>query len=294
MSKSSRFPPNAPRRPSDSSASNEGGRPGSGRPSFQKDRGGNRPWSKPKASPGGEPPKDGSVWLYGTHAVLAALANPKRKILELKATRNTIGDLPESTNPVLIEGEVLSGLLPSGAVHQGLAVRVVPLEPVDLDVALPRADGLAIVLDQVTDPQNVGAIFRSAAAFGARAVIQQDRKAPPVTGALAKAAVGAVETVADVRVVNVSMTVQELSQEGWRTVGLSGEATQDLADVLDGSPTLLVMGAEGKGLRPLVAERCDVLARIPMDPKMESLNVSAASAIALYAAFMAQKGKAND
>jgi 23S rRNA (guanosine2251-2'-O)-methyltransferase len=100
--------------------------------------------------------------------------------------------------------------------------------------------------------------------------------------------------VADVRVVNVSMTVQELSQEGWRTVGLSGEATQDLADVLDGSPTLLVMGAEGKGLRPLVAERCDVLARIPMDPKMESLNVSAASAIALYAAFMAQKARGND
>jgi 23S rRNA (guanosine2251-2'-O)-methyltransferase len=236
----------------------------------------------------GERPSDGSMWIYGTHAVLGAVGNPKRRILEVRATRNASEALPQGVRFELIEGEELSAKLPSGAVHQGVAARVLPLDFVDLDIALPHAEGIALVLDQVTDPQNIGAVFRSAAAFGARAIIQQDRKAPPITGALAKAAVGGIEIVPDVRVVNISQTVKQLADDGWMTVGLSGEAEHDLADVLDGSPVVLVMGAEGRGLRHLVGERCTHLARIPISPAMESLNVSAASAIALYAAHIAQ------
>jgi 23S rRNA (guanosine2251-2'-O)-methyltransferase len=239
----------------------------------------------------GERLTDGTVWIYGTHAVLAAMANPKRKVLDLRATRNAAADLPEGTRVNLIEGEELSAKLPAGAVHQGIAVRVTPLETLEIDQAIPNVSGIVLVLDQVTDPQNIGAVFRSAAAFGARAVIQQDRKAPPITGSLAKAAVGGIELVPDVRVVNISQTIKQLSDDGWLTVGLSGEADKDLADVLDGGPVVLVMGAEGKGLRHLVGERCDVLARIPIGAQMESLNVSAASAIALYAAHTAQAKK---
>jgi 23S rRNA (guanosine2251-2'-O)-methyltransferase len=239
----------------------------------------------------GEKLTDGTVWIYGTHAVMAAMANPKRKVLDLRATRNAAADLPEGTRVNLIEGEELSAKLPAGAVHQGIAVRVTPLDVIEIDQAIPDVSGIVLVLDQVTDPQNIGAVFRSAAAFGVRAIIQQDRKAPPITGSLAKAAVGGIELVPDVRVVNISQTIKQLSDDGWLTVGLSGEADKDLADVLDGRPVVLVMGAEGKGLRHLVGERCDVLARIPIGAQMESLNVSAASAIALYAAHTAQRQK---
>lgn len=240
----------------------------------------------------GERLTDGTVWIYGMHAVLAAIANPKRKVLDLRATRNAAESLPDGIRVNLIEGDELSAKLPAGAVHQGIAVRVTPLEAIDIDNAIPDVAGIVLVLDQVTDPQNIGAVFRSAAAFGARAIIQQDRKAPPITGSLAKAAVGGIEFVPDVRVVNISQTIKQLADDGWMTVGLSGEADKELSEVLDGSPVVLVMGAEGKGLRHLVAERCDYLARIPIGAQMESLNVSAATAIALYAAHSAQTQKA--
>lgn len=257
-----------------------------------------QPWKAKGPRPGrDERPSDGTTWIYGVHAVLAALGNPKRKVLEVRATRNMLeghGEAPiDPAKVTLTDGEALSALLPPGAVHQGIAARVQPLEGVRLDQALPEADGIALILDQVTDPQNIGAIFRSAAAFGARAIIQQDRKAPPITGSLAKAAVGGIEVVPDVRVVNIAQTIAELSQDGWTTIGLSGDAEHDLHEVLDGSPVVLVMGAEGKGLRQLVGTRCDRLARIPIHPHMESLNVSAATAIALYAAHMAQLSRSN-
>ena len=254
--------------------------------------GGNRGGSGSGGGPsGGEGEKltDGTVWIYGTHAVMAAMANPKRKVLDLRATRNAAEALPEGTRVNLIDGDELSAKLPAGAVHQGIAVRVTPLDIMEIDQAIPDVAGIVLVLDQVTDPQNIGAVFRSAAAFGVRAIIQQDRKAPPITGSLAKAAVGGIELVPDVRVVNISQTIKQLTDDGWITVGLSGEADKELSDVLDGSPVVLVMGAEGKGLRHLVGERCDHLARIPIGAQMESLNVSAASAIALYAAYTAQK-----
>jgi 23S rRNA (guanosine2251-2'-O)-methyltransferase len=143
---------------------------------------------------------------------------------------------------------------------------------------------MLLMLDQVTDPQNVGAILRSAAAFGAAGLVLQERHAPRLTGALAKAAAGAVERTPMARVVNLSRALEQLAEAGWRSVGLAGEAERPLADVLDRRPTVLVLGSEGEGLRRLVAEHCDVLAKIPMPGGFESLNVGAAAAVALYEA----------
>jgi 23S rRNA (guanosine2251-2'-O)-methyltransferase len=165
-----------------------------------------------------------------------------------------------------------------------VALKAAPLEPWALaDLASP-ANGVLLMLDQVTDPQNVGTIYRSAAAFGARGVIVQDRHAPPFTGALAKAAAGAIERLPHARVVNLARALDELADLGWRAVGLAGQADADLADVLDARPTVLVLGSEGEGLRRLVGEHCDTLARIPMPGGFESLNVAAAAAVALYEA----------
>jgi 23S rRNA (guanosine2251-2'-O)-methyltransferase len=175
-------------------------------------------------------------------------------------------------------------LLPQGAVHQGVALRPAPLEEAGLADFAPRPGEVLLVLDQVTDPQNVGAILRSAAAFGVAGIILQERHAPKLAGALAKAAAGAVEKTPVARVVNLSRALHELTAAGWRAVGLAGEAERGLSEVLDGTPTVLVLGSEGEGLRRLVADHCDELAKIPMPGGFESLNVSAAAAIALYEA----------
>jgi 23S rRNA (guanosine2251-2'-O)-methyltransferase len=169
-------------------------------------------------------------------------------------------------------------------VHQGVALRPAPLEDAELADFEARPGAVVLVLDQVTDPQNVGAILRSAAAFGVVGMVLQDRNAPKLSGALAKAAAGAVEQVPVARVVNLSRAIDELGKLGWRAVGLAGEADRGLHEVLDGTPTVIVLGSEGEGLRRLVAEHCDELAKIPMPGGFESLNVSAAAAIALYEA----------
>ena len=228
-------------------------------------------------------------WIWGVHASLAVLANPARKIERLVATRNAaarLGPLPTGVEPQILDPDAIDGMLPHGAVHQGLAVRARPLEAHTMEEAcFPADDRPVVVLDQVTDPQNVGAVFRSAAAFGARAILLQDRKSPPLTGALAKAAAGAIETVPHVRVVNLARALQELEKRGYLTVGLEGESDMDLAAALaDHRPVALALGAEGKGLRDLVAATCERRARIPIAPGMESLNVSVAAAIALYEA----------
>lgn len=258
-----------------------------------------RPSGRPQGRGGGRgaaPPSAG-LWFYGTHAVNAALANPARYVHEVRATRGALEALPPGLAAaapvrVAVDGEEIARLLPPGAVHQGIAVRVEPLEDVSLGEALDPPAGLAIMLDQVSDPQNAGAIFRTAAAFGARAVIQQDRNSAPVTGVVAKAAAGALELVADVRVTNLSQAIRTAQDLGWRVVGLAGEAQASLPDVLDATPTLLVLGAEGRGLRELVGRSCDSLGRIEIAPQMESLNVSVAAGIALAFAAQAQGGVA--
>lgn len=217
---------------------------------------------------------------------MAALANPARRIERVVATRNGALRLPADVDPQILDPAAIDGMLPPGAVHQGVAVRAFPLEPLSLETACGPPDGRSVlILDGVTDPQNVGAAFRCAAAFGARAVVLQDRKSPPLTGVLAKAAAGAIELVPHVRAVNLGRAIETLRVLGYLSVALEGEAELNLADALvDRRPLALALGAEGKGLRPAVAEACEKRARIPIAPAMESLNVSAAAAIALYEA----------
>jgi 23S rRNA (guanosine2251-2'-O)-methyltransferase len=232
-------------------------------------------------------------WIWGWHAVEAALSNPLRGPAELiLATPERIRQIEAKfgRQDVLQQADNQQSAqhLPQGSVHQGVAVRGAVLEPADLADFEPKPGAVLLMLDQVTDPQNVGAMLRSAAAFGAAGVILQDRHAPRFTGALAKAAAGAVDKVPVARVVNLSRALDELTTAGWRAVGLAGEAERTLGEVLDGTPTVLVMGSEGEGLRRLVAEHCDELAKIPMPGGFESLNVSAAAAVALYEASRAR------
>ncbi|WDI30665.1 23S rRNA (guanosine(2251)-2'-O)-methyltransferase RlmB [Hyphococcus flavus] len=232
------------------------------------------------------------VWIYGRHAVAAALANPARKIRRVAATKNARDWLEKhGADPAVtakfedLRPDAIDRLVHAGAVHQGIAAQVDDLPRARLkDACSPTEFGRPVmVLDQITDPQNIGAIFRSAAAFGARAVIVQDRKTPPLSGALAKAAAGAIETLPCIRVVNIARALDGLQGLGYFCAGLAGEAKNDIA-ALPSQPLALVMGAEGAGLRKLVAETCDGLFRIPIAAGVESLNVSNAAAISLYEA----------
>ena len=229
-------------------------------------------------------------WLWGWHTVIAALENPRREALRtLLATeergRQITARLPAlAPRLTLSDPAGISRRLPAGAVHQGVALDVAPLEALTVDELGADPFGVILVLDQVTDPQNVGGLFRSAAAFGARGVVLQTRNAPALSGALAKAAAGAIDQTPFAEAVNLSRALETLAELGWRTIGLAGEASLDLQDALDGTPTAIVLGSEGEGLRRLVAEHCDVLARIPMPGGFESLNVGTAGAIALYEA----------
>jgi 23S rRNA (guanosine2251-2'-O)-methyltransferase len=242
--------------------------------------------------PGRFPRRPESVsddWIWGWHAVEAALSNPDRAPFErLLATPERARQIEARFGrPAALEiadNQLIAHNLPQAAVHQGVALRGPPPEPVDLDAFDARPGAVLLMLDQVTDPQNVGAILRSAAAFGAAGVILQDRHAPRFTGALAKAAAGAVERVPVARVVNLSRALEALTERGWRAIGLAGAAERDLAQALDGGPVVLALGSEGEGLRRLVLEHCDELARIAMPGGFESLNVSAAAAVALYEA----------
>jgi 23S rRNA (guanosine2251-2'-O)-methyltransferase len=233
----------------------------------------------------------GQVRLWGRHAVEAALKNPERHHTKLWATREGIasldGELPADFPVEYADVADLARLVARDAPHQGLVLECAPLADLHLDDVL---DGDAarplVVLDQVTDPHNLGAILRSAAAFGAAALVTQDRHAPPESGTVAKAASGGLEVVPWVRVVNLSRALEEIAEAGYWRIGLDGEAKATLGEALTSGPLALVLGAEGEGIRQNVAAHCDALARLPIGNAMESLNVSNAAAIALYAAAM--------
>jgi 23S rRNA (guanosine2251-2'-O)-methyltransferase len=230
----------------------------------------------------------GAVRLWGRHAVEAALLNPERSHRKLWATREGIatlnGELPADFTVEYAQPADLARLVARDAPHQGLVLECAPLEEIALDeLPAPDPSRPLVVLDQVTDPHNLGAIMRSAAAFNAAGIVTQDRHAPPESGVVAKAASGALEIVPWVRVVNLARALEVLAEAGYWRIGLAGEAETLFADALPAAPIALVLGAEGEGLRHNVAQHCDALARLPISAAMESLNVSNAAAVALYA-----------
>jgi 23S rRNA (guanosine2251-2'-O)-methyltransferase len=226
--------------------------------------------------------------LWGKHAVAAALDNPNRRILKAWTTREAAGfmQFPKEVPVTMAEAPDLGRLVPNDAPHQGVVIEVEPLDDVWLDGLLADAPerSLLLVLDQVTDPHNVGAILRSAAAFGALGIVTQDRHAPPESGVVAKAASGALERVPWVRVVNLARALEEVAEAGFWRIGLAGDAETDLKDALGPQRVALVLGAEGEGMRHNTRQHCDALAKLPISDAIESLNVSNAAAVAMYAA----------
>ena len=226
--------------------------------------------------------------FWGRHAVTAALANPDRTVRKLWGTREALGalDLPSTLPVTFADVADLGRLVPADAPHQGLVAEVEPLEDRWLgDLLQLGAEDTRplVVLDQVTDPHNVGAILRSAAAFDALGIVTQDRHAPPESGTVARSASGALETVPWIRVVNLARALEEIAEAGFWRIGLTGHADQTLAEVMGTQRMAIVLGAEGEGMRQNTAAHCDQLAKLPISAKVESLNVSNAAAVALYA-----------
>jgi 23S rRNA (guanosine2251-2'-O)-methyltransferase len=261
------------------------------------DRRGTRPWPRGKkpTSAAGEAHRDDAdrVLLFGLHAVEAALANPKRELVKLIATENAAHRLA----PLIAKRQVtvepasprdLDWLLGPDTVHQGVALEAEHLEPVSLDEI--DANGILIVLDQVTDPHNVGAVLRSAAAFGSSGLVLTERHSPPLSGALAKVASGALDLVPLILVKNLAQSLAELGERNVLRVGLAEKGASTFEALTLAKPLALVLGAEGKGLRQLTREHCDELARISTRTSLASLNVSNAAAIALHWASVNAKG----
>jgi 23S rRNA (guanosine2251-2'-O)-methyltransferase len=250
---------------------------------------GAQPAFRPKAKiPAGEAPGDGMVRLYGLHTVRAALDNPARKIKKMLVTRNAaerlgIADLAALPfKAELAEPRDIDKVTGSDAVHQGVLIEAEPLRPKRLD-ALGDTN-LVLVLDQVTDPHNVGAILRSSVAFGAGAIITTHRHSPTESGVLAKAASGALEHIDHIEVRNLAEALGELHDAGFQTIGLDSDGPAELEKTFSGAKIALVLGAEGKGLRQKTRETVTALARLDMPGAIRSLNVSNAAAVALYAA----------
>ncbi|HZN30338.1 MAG TPA: 23S rRNA (guanosine(2251)-2'-O)-methyltransferase RlmB [Xanthobacteraceae bacterium] len=231
--------------------------------------------------------RDAAVLLYGWHTVKAALDNPQRRIRRLLATENAARRLADEGGKLVLEPELvrpnaIAALVGPEAVHNGLYAEADPLPSPGLDEIEPA--GVALVLDQITDPHNVGAILRTAAAFAVSAVITTARHSPEATGVLAKSASGALEYVPMVTVQNLARALAELKERGYLTVGLDSSGDTGLAEAALRAPLALVLGAEGKGLRQLTRATCDVVARLDLPGKIKSLNVSNATALALYVA----------
>ena len=250
---------------------------------------------RPNRNHGGGRAIPSNPWIWGWHAVQAVIANPRRTIHQIMVTKQVAERLGLSegrANFKIAAMNYIDNTLPRGAAHQGVAVKAAPLQWPDLSQLADDADDDAVilVLDKITDPHNVGAMLRLASAFGVAAMVMQTRKAPPMAGATAKVAVGCIETVPICLEVNIAQSLKTLQMFGYTVVGLAGETETTVADALSGGGRYaLVMGAEGPGLRELVAKNCDILARIPIQSgpvagEAESLNVATAAAIALYEA----------
>ncbi len=241
----------------------------------------------PKPKPVRPPIGEGVAILYGWHTVAAALANPKRTVRKITATENAARRLTEDgltlpVTPEIVRPEAIAARLSPDAVHQGLLVEADPLPSPDLEDL--EAAGTVLVLDQITDPHNVGAILRTAAAFAVKAVITTARHSPEATGVLAKSASGALDLIPIVAVQNLARALDALKERGFLTVGLDSDGETDLSQAALREPLALVLGAEGKGLRQLTAQTCDIRARLDLPGAIKSLNVSNAAAVALYAA----------
>jgi 23S rRNA (guanosine2251-2'-O)-methyltransferase len=243
---------------------------------------------KNKHKSGGNP---GRPRFWGKHAVAAALDNSERKVLRAWATPEMAEFMkfPKDVPLTLADVADLGRLVPSDAPHQGVVIEVEPLEDIWLSDLLSGAPERAVllVLDQVTDPHNVGAILRTAAAFGAIGIVTQDRHSPVEGGVIAKAASGALERVPWARVVNLARALDEIAEAGFWRIGLTGDAETELKEALGPQRVALVLGAEGPGMRHNTRDHCDALARLPIGDAVESLNVSNAAAVALYAASVA-------
>jgi 23S rRNA (guanosine2251-2'-O)-methyltransferase len=272
------------------------------RPAVHPEPADSAPPPKPARARAAAPPRDGGLWLYGRHAVTAALANPARRVRRFLAAAEA-GDeakslivadgarLPPGAQPEILPRAAFETMVPAGAVHQGMALAVEPLPELAIEdvidrIGPPPAAGtisqVVVLLDQVTDPHNVGAVLRSAAAFGVLALVLPEHGAPSITGTLAKAASGAVEHVPIIRVVNLVRAIDRLKSAGFWCVGLDERAENPLAALKLEGRIALVLGGEGEGMRRLTRERCDLVARLPTGGAIGSLNVSNAAAVALY------------
>ena len=228
---------------------------------------------------------DSPVILYGWHTVAAALANPQRRIRKLLATENAARRLAEDhidtrVTPEIVRPNLIDQRLGPDAVHQGLLAEADPLPSPGIDSLAQQ--GIVLVLDQITDPHNVGAIMRSAAAFAVKAIVTTARHSPEATGVLAKSASGALELVPLVTVQNLARALAELNERGFLTIGLDSQGSENLGAVTMSQPLALVLGAEGKGLRQLTRETCKLVARFDLPGEIKSLNVSNAAVLALY------------
>ena len=286
------------RRDSRPSQGRGGRNPGGHAPAGKRPSPGSRGPFRPEApesssAPRRDAPSREEIWIYGYHPAAAALANPQRKILRIVATAEAAARLREDSSvPADISARThtlgrgdIDQLVGKDAVHQGIAVLVRPLNHNLQDVLATldgRADACLVLLDQVTDPHNAGAVLRSAAAFGASAVIAPDRHAPDESGVMAKSASGALDKVPYVKTVNLVRAIELIKDVRFWLVGLDAAAPVALSSIDLGGRIALVLGAEGEGIRRLVAEACDHLAKLPISSAMESLNVSNAAAVALY------------
>src|SRR5450432_313047 len=253
---------------------------GSGKgPDKRRESGRRMPWRDRDPAP------DEPAVLYGWHTVVAALANPQRHIRKLILTENAARRLADDkidtrVTPEIVRPNLIDQRLGPDAVHQGLLAEAEPLPSPDIDTL--AQEGIVLVLDQITDPHNVGAILRSAAAFAVKAVVTTARHSPEATGVLAKSASGALELVPMVTVKNLARALTGLNDAGFMTVGFDSQGSENLGTVALRQPLALVLGAEGKGLRKLTRETCSVVARLDMPGEIKSLNVSNAAVLALY------------